>query len=60
MKKQYFFSLLVLSMFSRFALLSRRIVLKGQQSDITRNPDSCYRCDASHIMTYHNENILSH
>ena len=26
---------------------------------IDRNPESCYQCHASHIITYHNENIFS-
>ncbi len=33
---------------------------KGTTVGISRNPDSCFQCHASHIMTYHNENILSH
>ena len=26
---------------------------------IDRNPESCYQCHASHIITYHNENIFT-
>ena len=26
---------------------------------IDRNPESCYQCHASHIITYHNTNIFS-
>jgi hypothetical protein len=32
---------------------------KGKTIGIDRNPESCDQCHASHILTYHNENIFS-
>jgi hypothetical protein len=32
---------------------------KGKTIGISRNPQSCNQCHASHIITYHNENIFS-
>lgn len=59
MKKVLIFLLLV-SFSSAFSLSVQ--VCEGADGTViglSRNPDSCYPCHSSHIMTYHNENFFS-